>query len=163
MDAMEAIRTRRSIRKYKSQPVARELIEAVIDAGRLAATGGNRQPWEFIVVTDAARRAEISVMGGSGKFIAQAPACIAIFMGEGITPVEDCAAAAENMLLAAHALGLGTCWVANPRASFADRACKFFEAPEGKKFFGLIALGYPDEKPEKAKRTLAEVVHWEKF
>jgi len=163
MDTLEAIRTRRSIRKYRTDPVPRELIETVIDAGRLAATGGNRQPWEFVVVTDPARRAELAAMGGHGKFIEQAPVCIAVFAGEGITPFEDCAAAAQNMLLAARALGLGTCWVGNPRASFAEKARTFLGVPERCKFFALIALGYPDESPEKSKRTLTDVVHWEKF
>jgi nitroreductase len=163
MDAIEAIQTRRSIRKYRTDPVGRELVEKVIDAGRLAATGGNKQPWEFIAVTDPQRRAEISVMGGSGKFIAQAPVCIAIFSGAGMTPVEDCAAAAQNMLIAAHALGLGACWVGNPRASFVERAAEFFGVPERLSFFAFLALGYPDDSPHPPKRPLAEVLHWEKF
>jgi nitroreductase len=163
MDALEAIRTRRSIRKYRTDPVPRELIETVIDAGRLAATGGNKQPWEFVVVTDPAKRAELAVMGGHGKFIAQAPVCIAVFAGEGITPFEDCAAAAQNILLAARALGLGTCWVGNPRASFAERARVFLGAPEKYKFFALIALGYSDESPQPPKRAPGQVTHWEVF
>jgi nitroreductase len=162
MDVFEAIRTRRSIRKYRPDPVPREFVEQVLDAGRLAATGGNRQPWEFHVVTDVARRAELSVMGGSGRWIAQAPVCIVIFMGEGFTPVQDCAAAAENMLLAARALGLGACWIGNPNVSFAERAAKFFGVREGLKFFAFISLGYPDEAPQPAKRPLDDVVHWDK-
>lgn len=162
MDVFEAIRTRRSIRKYRPDPVPRELIERVLDAGRLAATGGNRQPWEFFVVTDAARRAEMSVMGGSGRWIAQAPVCIVIFMGEALTPVQDCAAAAENMLLAACALGLGACWIGNPNASFAERARTYFGAREGLHFFAFITLGYPDETPQPTKKPLDQIVHWEK-
>jgi nitroreductase len=161
MDVFEAIRTRRSIRKYKSEPVTRELVEKVLEAGRWATTGGNRQPWEFYVVTDAKRRAEMSVMGGSGRWIAQAPVCIVIFMAEGLTPVQDCAAAAENMLLAAHALGLGACWIGNPNASFAERARPYFGAREGLRFFAFISLGYADESPQKDRKPLSEIVHWE--
>ncbi len=161
MELFEAIRTRRSIRNYKNDPVDRELVERVVDAGRQAATGGNRQPWEFYIVTDPARRGELAVMGGSGRWIAQSPVCIVIFTQGGLTPEADCAAAAQNMLLAAHALGLGTCWVANPRCSFADRMNKFMNVPEAQKFFGMISLGYPDESPQKEKRPLNEVMHWE--
>ncbi len=163
MDTLEAIRTRRSIRKYRIDPVSRDLIETVIDAGRLAATGGNKQPWEFVVVTESEKRAQLAAIGGHGKFIAQAAVCIAVFAGEGITPFEDCAAAAENMLLAARALGLGTCWVGNPRASFAEKAREFLSVPERFKFFALIALGYPDDSPQPAKRALTDVLHWETF
>ena len=100
---------------------------------------------------------------GSGRWIAQAPVCIVIFSGEGLTPHEDCAAAAENMLIASHALGLGACWIANPRASFVARAREFLGAPEPFNFFGMISLGYPDESPAKPKRALADVLHWEEF
>jgi nitroreductase len=165
MDALVALKTRRSIRKFRPDPVPREVIEDIIDCGRMAATGGNRQPWEFVVVTDAETR---NVMGGfttSGRFIAQAPVCITVFFreGAGITPQEDCAAAIENMLLAAHAHGLGTCWVSNPRASFAEKARALLGAAEGVKFMSMVALGYADESPVPPKRPVRELLHWEKF
>jgi nitroreductase len=161
MELFVAIRTRRSIRKYRGDPVPRALVEQVLEAGRWAATGGNRQPWQFCVVTNAARRAELSVMGGSGRWIAQAPVCIIIFMSEAITPVQDCAAVAQNMLLAAHALGLGACWVGNPNVSFAERVRQYLGVREPLRFFAFMSLGYPDETRQPAKKPLGEMVTWE--
>ena len=163
MDAMEALANRRSVRRYKSDPVPKKLIEAVADAGRLAATANNGQPWEFVAVSDAAQRRKLAEICEYGKFIADAPVCIVVLSKDTKYYLEDCSAAIQNMLVAAHAQGLGTCWVAGDKKPYADKIRELVGAPAGFKHVACIALGYPTEKPEKKKRGLNEVLHWEKF
>ena len=112
MDAIQAMCTRRSIRKYTADPVKEEDLRKILDCGRLAPTGVNRQAWRFIVVTDAAVKAAVAEATDYGKFIASAPVVIAVAIGpDAACPNEDSAAAACNMLNAAHALGYGGCWI----------------------------------------------------
>ncbi len=109
MDAIEAIRRRRSVRKYTGDPIPREHLEQIVDAGRLAATGNNRQPWDFIVVTDREMIDELKV---ASRWMEQAGAIVAVVMDpDSRWWVEDGAAAVENMLIAATALGYGSCWL----------------------------------------------------
>lgn len=163
MDAMEVLRTRRSVRSYKPDPVSRETIEAIVDCGRLAATACNAQPWEFVVVTDAAMREQIAQNTDYGRFIAAAPVCVAIFCKESEYFLEDGSAATQNILLAAQAQGLGSCWVAGDKKPYAEIVRELLGAPQGYKLISLITLGYPREIPNPAKRSLRQVLHWEKF
>ncbi|MGD8628432.1 MAG: nitroreductase family protein [bacterium] len=164
MDAIEALKTRRSIRSYEEKAVPRELIEQIIDTARLAPSGRNTQPWEFIVITDAAARKRISELAPHGKFIAQAGACVAVFAREGDFCVEDGSAATENILVAARALGLGTCWVASYRKQHSRPVAELLGVPAGLLLITLIALGYPAQEVEPhGKRELSEVLHWEKY
>ena len=163
MDALEALRTRRSIRKFRPEPVAHEAIEAVVDCGRLAASAINRQPWDFVVVTDETERRLLAEIADYGKFIAEAPVCIVVLCREGDYAVEDGAAATQNMLVAARALGLGTCWVAGHGKSYADGIRKMVGAPDSHIVISLIALGRPDQTPQPEKRPLKDVLHWDRF
>jgi nitroreductase len=164
LDAIEALKTRRSIRQYEEKPVPRNLIEDIIDTARLAPSGRNTQPWEFIVITDEATRKRIAELAPHGKFIAQAGACVAVFAREGDFCVEDGSAATENILVAARALGLGTCWVASYKKPHSGPVADLLGVPEGILLITLIALGYPEQEPEpKGKRSLTEVLHWERF
>lgn len=164
MDAIEAIKTRRSIRSFKSEPVPRGIIEDIIDCARLAPTAINLQPWEFVVVTDAEMRKRIADETDYGKFIAQAPVCIAVFCKDVKYYLEDGCAATQNILLAAHAHGLGACWVAGDKKPYAARIGELLGIPSGYKLVSLIAIGYPAERVERiSKRSLSEVIHWEKF
>ena len=108
MDVLTAIKERRSIRRYEPKPVSRDQLEQVLEAGRWAPSASNRQPWKFIVVTDETVKKRLAQVATYGSFLAQAPAAIAVVIDpQGSThPVEDGAAATQNMLLAAHALGL---------------------------------------------------------
>ena len=109
MDALEAIRRRRSVRKYTGDPIPREHLEIIVDAGRLAASGSNNQPWDFIVVTD---RAMIDQLKIASQWMEQAGAIIAVVLDpESRWWLEDGSAAVENMLIAATALGYGSCWL----------------------------------------------------
>jgi len=164
MDAFDAIATRRSVRKYKTTPVPRELIEKVIDAGRRAPTAMNVQPWEFVVVTDQAMRESFAEICDYGKFFSNAPVCIAVLCKETKYYLEDGCAAIENMLIAAAALELGTCWVAGAQKSYAATIARKLNAPAKHKLVALVALGYPaDSGNPTDKRPLNQVMHIEKW
>jgi len=163
MDAIERLKTRRAVRTYTSDALPRDIIEDIIDCGRLAATAINIQPWEFVVVTDAALRGRIAEATDYGKFIADAPVCVVVLCRETKYYLEDGSAATQNILLAAHAHGLGSCWVAGDKKPYAADICRLVGAPPGYKLISLIPLGFPAESPEKAKRPLADVLHWEKY
>ncbi len=163
-DAMEVLRSRRSHRKYKSDPVPRELIEQIIDAARLAATARNVQPWCFIVVTDPNTRKKIASLAPNGRFIEDAPVCIAVLCEDTKYYLEDGSAATENILLAAEALGLGSCWVAGDKKPYASTVVKLLGAPESYKLVSLITIGYSaDDSQRSIKKSLDEVLRWEKF
>ncbi len=164
LDAIEALRDRRSVRVYEPKPVPREVIEKIVDCGRLAPSANNIQPWEFIVVTEEATRKRIAELTDYGKFIAQAGACIVVFSKDVKHYLEDCSAATENMLIAAHALGLGTCWVAGYGKAYAQPIAELLGVPLDHKLVALVSLGYPAQKPKShGKRELSDVLHWEKF
>jgi len=163
MDAIECLKTRRSVRSYTNQPVPREVIEDIVDAGRLAASAINIQPWQFIVVTDSRMRQKLADITDHGKFIADAPVCIVVFCEDCKYYLEDGSAATQNLLLAATACGLGSCWVAGDKKPYAEDICRLLNAPAGYRLVSLVAVGYPAEKPSPSKRLLSEVLHWEKW
>lgn len=163
MDAITALRTRRSIRRYQQRPVPREALETMVDCARLAATARNEQPWEFVIVTDAAMRRRLAEICEYGKFFASAGAVVVVFCRDTRYYLEDGCNATENLLLAAHALGFGTCWVAGDKKPYADDIRRLLGAPEGCKLIATVAVGYADESPAPPKRALAEVLHWERF
>ncbi len=164
MDTLEAIRERRSVRKFRPDPVERELLEQLVDSGRLAPTAMGKEPWEFVVVTDDEMRARIAGATDYGKFIAEAPACIAVFCKDTKYYLEDGCAATENILLAAAALGLGACWVAGDKKGYAEKVRQMLGVSQGYRLVSLLPVGYPADRPaRKQKRPLKEVLHWEKF
>lgn len=164
MDAMEAIRNRRSVRGFRKDPVPQKVIEGIIDAGRLAPTARNVQPWDFVVVRDAAARAALAKLAVTGPFIADAPVCVAVFCNDTKYWLEDGCAATENIIIAARAHGLGHCWVAGEKKPYAGAVAALLGAPAGHRLVALIAIGYPEADPEPVpKRPLAEVLHWDKF
>jgi len=164
METLEAIAKRHSVRNFSSQPLPRDVVEKIIDAGRRAPSGNNVQPWEFIVVTDSNVRKTLAEIASYGKFIADAPVCVAVYCKDTKYYLEDGCAAVENILLAATALGVGSCWVAGDKKPYCGHISQILGVPEGYKLIALIALGYEAGTPTiKSKRPLAEVLHWEKF
>ena len=163
MDAIEVLKRRRSVRAYKGARVPRKIIEDIVDCGRLAATAVNIQPWEFVVVTDPDRLRRIAETTDYGKFIAHAPVCVVVVCRDTKYYLEDGSAATENILLAAHAHGLGSCWVAGDKKPYAAEICRLVGAPQGYKLVSLVPIGYPAESPQKAKRPLSDVLHWQKY
>ena len=164
MDALEALRTRRSVRNYdRDRTVSDADLKTMVDCARLAASARNAQPWEFVVVRDPSMRVQLARLATNGAFIADAPACIAVFCQKSDYFLEDGCAATQNLLIAARALGLGSCWVAGHRKPYADAVRQLLGAPDNMLLVSLVAVGYPLSVPSPAKRPLADVLHWEKF
>jgi nitroreductase len=163
MDAIACLKTRRSIRSYTPQPVPDEVVRDVIDCARLAPTAMNAQPWTFVVVRQPDTRRRIVEILGHAAFLIEAPMCVAVFCRETDSWVEDGSAAIENLLLAAHAHGLGSCWVAGHRQPYAPAVASLLGAPSGLQLLALVSLGFPNETPSPEKRALDEVVRRERF
>ena len=161
MDTLETIRRRRSVRSFTTDEIPKEDLEKIVDAGRLAATGSNLQPWDFIVVTNKDMLEQFS---RSGTWISQAAAVIVVIMD----PVsrwwgEDGAAAIENMLLACTALGYGSCWVEGDAVPYEEKYRTLLEIPPEKRVMALLPIGKAAETPSPAKKPLDLVLHWEKY
>jgi nitroreductase len=168
MDVRQAIKERRSIRKYQNRVVEEKILAEVLEAARLAPSANNRQDWRFVAVKD--REQIDKLVSATGQsFIGTAPIVIA---GVALNPERvmrcevpayavDVAIAMTNITLAATANGLGTCWI----GSFDQVEVKrILEIPEEYKVVQLMPLGYPDEKPEaRSRKPLAEVVSYDKF
>jgi len=163
MDSIEALKTRRSVRAYTDEPIARATLEELIDCGRLAATARNEQPWEFVVVTEPEMLTKIGEATDHGRFIARATACVLVFCHDGKYYLEDGSAATQNILVAARALGLGACWVAGDKKPYAGVIGRLVGAPGDCRLVSMIAMGHPAEYHEKAKRPLADVLHWQQY
>lgn len=161
MEALEAIQKRRSVRKFTGDIVPREHLEKIVDAGRLAATGSNQQPWEFIVVTDREMIDKLTVVG---KWMRQAGAIIAVVLDPySRWWMEDGSAAIENMLIASTALGYGSCWVEGDALPLEEEFKTLLFVPKGKRLLALIPIGVPEEWPTIEKRPLESVLHWQVY
>ena len=143
MDCLEAIKIRRSIREYKDKPIPKELLEKIVDAGRFAPTARGEEPWEFIIITDSEDLKKIGNITDHGKFISRAFACIAVFCKETKYYLEDGCAATQNLMLAATAFGIGSCWVAGDKKPYCTKINDLLNVPASFKLVSLIALGYP--------------------
>jgi nitroreductase len=198
MDVLEAIESRRSVRKYKDEPVSEELLDKVLEAARLAPSTSNTQSWKFKVVTDRETRKQIREAAYGQRFIEEAPVVIACCLdfeafkergkqtlklvmrgvrpslemvlrsvrgGKGkdfdpervvINGTMNVTIATEHMILAAHELGLGTCWV---RAFDSQKVAEILDLPNGLTIVCLLPLGYPAEAPRpRPRKTLEEIL-----
>jgi len=165
MDALEAIHTRRSIRKYRDEPVPDELIDKVLAAAMSAPSARNQQPWQFLVVRDKSLLGQIPRICPNAAMIARAPLAILICADLDLETspgywVVDCAAATQNLLLAAHALGLGAVWCGvYPRQDRMTGLHQLFALPTRVVAHSLAAIGYPAEQPAPQNRYRSDRVH----
>lgn len=170
MEVFEAVQVRKSARAYDTRPVPKEILDKILESGRLAPSASNLQPWHFIVVTDSEKR-EILSEGRYAKFLVESPVVI---VGCGDTKrspkwcLVDVTIALQNMVLTATAEGLGTCWI----GSFSEESVKkALKIPDGFQVVAMLALGYPREKFEIAtkilgtrnRKPLDEIVSREEF
>ncbi len=164
MDTLEAIFTRRSIRKYRADAVSEDQIETLLKAAMFAPSAANRQPWHFIVISDRSLLDAVPQFHEYAAFLRGAPLAILVCADENLQKVgcweQDCAAATQNILLAAHALGLGTCWIGiQPVAERIAGVRLLFNLPEHVQPFSLIAVGHPADQPTQPDRYKPERVH----
>jgi nitroreductase len=173
LDVLQAIRDRRSIRKFKDTPVEKEKIEQILDAARLAPSWKNLQCWRFLVLTDPAKKARLlevfpEVNPGKGA-LAAAPCIIVVCADPTQSGVEngieyyvaDAAVAFEHLCLAAHALELGTCWMGWFEEAPIREALGI---PAEMRVVGITPLGYPDQSPKpRPRKELAEIAYAESW
>ena len=159
MNVLDAIKERRSVRQYSREPVSESHLTQILEAGRWAPSRGNSQPWKFIVLKDAKRRQDLAEVITTGKFLAEAYTGIAVVVNPESSkhPEQEGAAAIQNMLLAAHALGLGTCWISVRGTDWAESAAHILEIPDEQWFIGVVSIGHPAESPEKGRKELDEI------
>ncbi len=167
MDALECIESRRSIRKYQDKTVEFEKVGNILNAGRLAPSAGNLQDWKFILVTERDLRKQLAEACSQQYWMETAPIHIVICSqpakterfygkrGEELYTIQNCAAAAQNMLLAAHAQGLGACWV----GAFEDHAIRrILTMSDDAQPLAVIVVGYADEAPMPPSKLTVENV-----
>ena len=173
MDAIQAIKTRISTRQFSDQPISEEALHTILEAGMSGPTAVNARPWSFIVIRDKEMLQRMANVG-SRPCAPLLTADMAIFvcgdMERAFKPVPDfwvvdASIAAQNMVLAAHAMGIGSVWLGNWPA--ADRMTSYkalFELPEHIVPHSIIAFGYPKEESTKEKLLYeADRVHFEKW
>ncbi len=162
--ATKSIRSRRSVRCFRTEPVPEETIRDILECGRLAPTARNVQPWLLGAVTGQELRHRLSDLAEYGSFIRESPVCFAVFtLAAEKYFLEDGCAATMNILLAAAAHGLGACWVAGDKKEYAPKVRDLLRVPEEYTLVSLIACGYPDEEPQPRKKPASEVLFREKY
>ena len=169
MNVSEAIKKRQSIRDYRDTPVPRDKLRRVLEAGRMAPSGGNRQEIKLVVVTDKETRAKLAEASGGQRHVAQAPVLIAavatvadrmMVCGVPAYPV-DVAIAVDHLTLAAIEEGLGTCWIGAFRQEMVRKALKI---PESCVVVSLLTLGFAAaEGRPKTRKAFDDVVCFETF
>ena len=156
LEFAEVVRLRRSIRRYKTDLIPETVLEKVLDAARLAPSGGNRQPCHFIVVKDPERKKKMGVADWAWA------APIIIVGCTEATGQTDIAIAFEHLVLAATDLGLGTCWMG--RWGTDAEIKKALSIPDNIRVLAVTPLGYPAESPvSKPRKPLSQLVHVERF
>ena len=169
MDANEAIMTRRSVRAYTSAPVADDQLHRILACGMQAPSACNEQPWQFVVVRDKALLAQVGAINPYAAYAKSAPLAILVAGDKGLDKcggywIEDCSACAQNMLLAAHALGLGAVWTGiYPLPERIAGFQKLFALPEAVIPMALLVVGHPASTPAPQDRFRDERVHNEKW
>jgi len=170
MELIEGLRTRRSIRSYQEKDVPDDIIEELLDIARWAPSATNSQPWRFIIIKDKERKARLrgglrDAVVSFSKHILEAPVVIVAWYEPSLMlkryQVSDVSNALTYFLLAAHAKGLGTCWI----GWFSeDRVKTVLNLPKKAKVIALITLGYPKEIPEPRKRkSVTEIAYRETY
>lgn len=173
MDFYEVIRTRRSIRSYKPDPVPDDVLTRILEAARIAPSGSNRQPWKFIVVRDEELKRRLAIACHNQMFIAEAPVVIVAcgynihwnrgeYMGD-LSMLVDVSIAFTHLILAARAEGLGTCWI----GSFSNEEVKrILGIPKDVNVVAITPLGYPRDEDfgePGPRKPLSEIVSFDRF
>ncbi len=165
MEVIEAILTRRSIRKYSREKVTGNQIEIILKAAMYAPSAMNEQPWHFIVIDDREKLNLIMEVHPYSKMLKEAGLAILVCGDERLQLskgywVVDCGAATQNLLLAAHGIGLGAVWLGvHPREERKSGIRKIFHLPDHVQPFSLISIGYPAEEKPVPQRFKPERIH----
>lgn len=168
---LKFIFSRRSVRKYEKKEIPEEMFTDLFEAAMAAPSAVAKDPWHFILVRDRKTLDKIVEILPNGQMLRQAPAAVIVCgdinkanLKEVSYMLQDLSAAVENILLAATALGLGSCWLGmHPRPDRMDPICNLFSLPENIIPMCGVALGWPAEQPEPRTRYNPERIHLEKW
>lgn len=169
METLDAIKTRRSIRKYKSEQIPVKTIQTLLEAAMQAPSAGNEQPWHFIVIIEKELLGEIAKFNPYADMAGNA--AFAILVCGDVNQekydnfwIQDCAAATQNLLLAAHDLGLGAVWTAvYPMGDRAEKYSSFFKLPSNIIPLALVPVGYPDQVRGTENRFKEDRIHFNRW
>ena len=169
LSVLEVIKNRGSIRRYRDRPIPKDEMLKILEAARLAQSAANRQPWQFIVVTEPSVKQRLVYTAGNQSFVGEAAAVVVCLanpeesakVGSFDGFLIDLAIAIENIALTAWDLDIGSCWI----GAFNEAKVKeLLDVPENLRVVSLVTLGYPDEKPRaKRRKDLREIIHYEKY
>ena len=168
MDTLDTIKTRRSIREFTDSDVSDRMLEEIIEAGRWAPSGLNNQAWRLIIVQNKDTKESISKLTHYSGIIRSAPVLIVVFldseqMYDRTKDVQSIGACIQNMLLAAHSLGLGGVWLGEILKN-KEAVNKILDAPGSYELMAVIALGHPARKERASERkALSHLVFRERF
>ncbi|HAK59623.1 MAG TPA: nitroreductase family protein [Nitrospiraceae bacterium] len=164
MELLEGIYTRRSVRHYTDQPVTKHQLMEIIKAGTWAPSGLNNQPWRFVIVKNKTMLFDLAQLTTYRHIIEKAQACIAVFadtkaMYHDVKDHQAIGACIQNMLLAAHALGLGAVWLGEILKN-AGEVRALLELPEEMDLMAVLAVGHPTDKSTKSssRKKISEVL-----
>jgi len=165
MDALQTILSRRSIRLYTPEPVSEALVDDLLRAAMSAPSAGNQQPWQFVVIRERQKLDSIPVFHPYAEMVKSASVAVLVCGDMRLEKnkgywVQDCSAATQNLLLAAHAQGLGAVWVGvYPNEERLEGFRKLLEIPEEIIPFALVPVGYPDESKPPSNRYEPSRIH----
>jgi nitroreductase len=164
MSLIEVVLSRKSIRRYEQKEIPRDVLDKILEAGRQAPSAANKQPWHFIVLTDSKIKRELS-KGLFNRFIKDAPVtvvgCAHKDLIAGKWSIVSTTITLQNMVIAAWALGVGSCWIGDFKE---EKFKKLLSIPENWNVVALVSFGYPAEKPHsRKKKSMEEIVGFNKF
>jgi len=165
-EVLNAIKSRRTIRRFKPDPIDEEKIKMILEAGRWAPSFSNLQPWKFIITKDQKLKNELDKASRESVLhlgINEAPVVILVCVDRRIDPlhaIEAGAAATQNMALAGYSLGLGVGWIGVWGTEAETAIQKLFQLPETTRVVSLIPVGNPDESPKGDRRPLEEFIQF---
>lgn len=170
---LETIKDRRSVIRFETAPIEDGKIQTILEAGRWAPSWVNTQPWRFILITDPEIKERLSeyVTTIHNLAIREAPICVAVCVDPKEDPyhfVEDGAVATQNMALATHSLGLGSCWIGvfnlkGKKGSAEEKIKEILKIPKTYRVMSLLPIGIPKYTPEKNRKELEQLVYRDRF
>lgn len=167
MDIEETIRTRRSIRRFQPQEIGLDDREALLEAGRWAPSGLNNQPWRLVLIEDRGKAAELADCTKYASIVNGAPLLIAVFLDEETSYDRDkdvmaVGAFIQNLLLTAHARGLGAVWLGEILKQ-KEKVRELLKVPRGNELMAVVAIGKPAEQPKEGSRKPTDDLILKKF
>jgi nitroreductase len=163
MDVFEAVRTLLAVRSYQHTPVPDAVVQKIVEAGRMTASGMNAQPWHFIVVQNPDMLRQLAALAPTGPYIAQAPLAIVVAIDKSPLAVADSSRAIQSMMLTAWSEGVGSNWVGFHGL---ETIKPLLNIPDELDVLAILPFGYPTQavgQGKKQRKPLAEVAHRERF